>query len=72
MRCILNPFKIFKASIEKLLDNDIKNKKDQIKDKEYFDKRQYENQSQQKINSLENDKSINYQQIKYKTEKQKI
>ena len=38
MRCILNPFKTFKASIEKLLDNNVKTKKQREKEFQFIKK----------------------------------
>ena len=38
MRCILNPFKTFKASIEKLLDNNVKSKKQREKEFQFIKK----------------------------------
>ena len=52
MRCILNPFKIFKANIEKLLDNNIKSKRE--REKGFIEAKRDDVQIKQK-NSLEND-----------------
>ena len=58
MRCILNPFNIFKASIEKLLDNNIKSKRE--REKELNEAKNDEDQTKQN-KSLENNNPINSQ-----------
>ena len=58
MRCILNPFNIFKASIEKLLDNNIKSKRE--REKELNAAKNEEDQTKQN-KSLENNNPINSQ-----------
>ena len=58
MRCLLNPFNIFKASIEKLLDNNIKSKRE--KEKEFNSIKNGDVQIKQK-KSLENNNPINSQ-----------
>ena len=58
MRCILNPFNIFKASIEKLLDNNIKSKRE--REKELNAAKNDEDQTKQN-KSLENNNPINSQ-----------
>ena len=61
MRCILNPFNIFKASIEKLLDNNIKSKRE--REKELNAIKNDEDQTKQN-KSLENNNPINSQKNK--------
>ena len=58
MRCILNPFNIFKASIEKLLDNNIKRERE--REKELNAAKNEEDQTKQN-KSLENNNPINSQ-----------
>ena len=54
MRCILNPFRTFKASIEKLIDNNVRNKNENENGLKIIDKDEYKMKDKKDENNINN------------------